>query len=485
MTTPKVSLALLGALLLACSALAQRQMENLGRGVVAMRTGASSVYVGWRLLGTDPSDTRFNLYRVTGGVTNLVAANVTNSCNFVDDSAAQASAHSWFVQPILNGATQATSASFSMPAGAPLQQYINIPLSPPPGGMAYDGVTYTYNANDCSAGDVDGDGEYEIILKWDPSNSKDNWQTGFTGDTFLDCYKLDGTRLWRIDLGPNIRSGAHYMDFMVYDFDGDGKAEMMCRTAPGSMDGLGNYVGGAAKWQNANGPRPSFSDTDDYRFNNPGGVTNGYVLARAGIPHGIQRTDRRGDGDGDLLPKRDPDNNNDNPTASRINTIWGDDYGNRMDRFLAGVAYCDGVRPSAIFCRGYYTRAFLVAWDWRNGTLSRRWTFAQRSRQHELPRAGRAQPDESATWMATAKTRSLMARRIDDDGRGSIRPGSGHGDACTCPTWTRRDPGSKSGWSTNARVVWSERAGISRCENGRVDFRRGRSELGRGPRRGV
>ena len=116
-----------------------------------MRTGANSVYVGWRLLGTDPADTKFNLYRVTGGVTNLLVAGISNSCNFVDGAAAQASAHSWFVVPILNGATQASSAAFSMPAAAPTQQYLNLPLSPPPGGTAYDGVPYTYNANDCSA----------------------------------------------------------------------------------------------------------------------------------------------------------------------------------------------------------------------------------------------------------------------------------------------------------------------------------------------
>ena len=429
LTTPKVSLALLGALLLAGSALAQRQMENLGRGMVAMRTGTSSVYVGWRLLGTDPSDTKFNLYRVTGGVTNLVAASVTISCNSVDNGAAQASAHSWFVQPILNGVTQANSASFSMPAGAPLQQYIELPLSPPPDGVAYDGVAYTYNANDCSAGDADGDGEYEIILKWDPSNSRDNGQSGFTGDTFLDCYKLDGTRLWRIDLGPNIRSGAHYTHFMVYDFDGDGKAEIMCRTAPGSLDGLGNYVGSAAKWQDANGPRPSFSDTNDYRFSHPGGETNGYVLAGPEFLTVFEGLTGEEMATATYFPRRDPDNNDDNPTTSRIDTIWGDDYGNRIDRFLAGVAYCDGVRPSAIFCRGYYTRAYLAAWDWRNGALSLRWTFASdpsntsyRGQGAHSLTVGDADGDgkDEITYGACA---------IDDDGTGLYSTGLGHGDA--------------------------------------------------------
>ena len=84
---------------------------------------------------------------------------------------------------------------------------------------------YTYSANDCSVADLDGDGEYEIIVKWDPSNSQDNANAGYTGDCILDAYKLNGTRLWRIDFGKNIRAGAHYTQFMVYDLDGDGKAE--------------------------------------------------------------------------------------------------------------------------------------------------------------------------------------------------------------------------------------------------------------------
>jgi rhamnogalacturonan endolyase len=364
---------------LAFSALGQRQLEKLGRGVVAIRQSSTQVYVGWRLLGSDPDNTSFNLYSVTSGVTNLLAANVTNTCNFVDTGAAQALAHSYYVQPVLDGVTQALSGAFVMPANAPVQAYLNIPLTPPPDGVAADGVPYTYNANDCSVGDVDGDGEYEIFLKWDPSNSHDNSQSGMTGNTFLDCYKLNGTRLWRIDLGPNIRSGAHYMDFMVFDFDGDGKAEMICRTAPGSKDGLGNYVGGAAKWQNSNGPRPTFNDTDDYRYNNPNGVTNGYVLAGPEFLTVFNGLTGEEMATVTYYPKRDQDNNNDNPTASRINTIWGDSYGNRIDRFLAGVAYLDGIRPSALFCRGYYTRAFLVAWDWRNSQLTKRWVFDSNS----------------------------------------------------------------------------------------------------------
>ncbi|HTD87116.1 MAG TPA: rhamnogalacturonan lyase, partial [Candidatus Binatia bacterium] len=419
--------------LVTLNASAQRQLEKLGRGVVAIRQSSMQAYVGWRLLGTDPPDTKFNLYRVTSGVTNLLASGVTNSCNFVDNNAQQTLANSWFVQPILNGATQAISASFTILANAPVQSYLNIPLTRPPDGVAADGVPYTYNANDCSVGDVDGDGEYEIFLKWDPSNSHDNSQSGFTGDTFVDCYKLDGTRLWRIDLGPNIRSGAHYMDFMVYDFDGDGKAEMICRTAPGSRDGLGNYVGGVAKWQTSNGPHPTFNDTDDYRYNNPNfNTTNGYVLAGPEFLTVFNGFTGEEMATTTYYPKRDQDFNNDNPSTNRLDAVWGDHYGNRIDRFLAGIAFLDGVRPSAVFCRGYYTRAFVVAWDWRNGQLTKRWVFDSNSGS-TTNLAVRGQGAHSLTIGdadGDGKDEVVYgAASIDDSGQPLYSTHLGHGDA--------------------------------------------------------
>ena len=311
--------AIIAALLLfSVQASAQFQMERLSRGVVAVRTSGSQVYVGWRLFGTDASGTAFNLYRSSnGGAAQLLNGTpLTGSTNFVDTSAPTTQSNAYFVRAVVNGIEQAASASFTLPANAPTQQYLEIPLQIPPGGTTPSGESYTYTANDLSVGDLDGDGELEYVLKWDPTNAKDNSQSGYTGNVFLDAYELNGTRLWRIDLGRNIRAGAHYTQFMVYDFDGDGRAEVMCKTADGTRSGTGQVIGNAsADHRNSSGyilAGPEFLTV----FNGQTGAvlaTANYVPARGNV--------------GD----------------------WGDTYGNRVDRFLAGVAYLDGQRPSAIF----------------------------------------------------------------------------------------------------------------------------------------
>src|SRR3954463_31672 len=164
-------------------------------------------------------------------------------------------------------------------------------------------------AKAASAGDADGAGRYEIILKWDPSNSKDNSQAGCTGNVFIDAYTLTGTRLWRIDLGPNIRAGAHYTQFIVYDFDGDGKAEMAVKTAPGTKDGTGKFL--------SLGPAANDDDSKAYRQSD-GYVLSGpeYLTVFSGLT-------------GAELATVDFDQ------ARGTVSSWGDSYGNRVDRFLA------------------------------------------------------------------------------------------------------------------------------------------------------
>ncbi len=403
MNKHKFYLLVLGALLVGPSLLAQRQMEKLGRGVVAVRTGTSTAYVGWRLLGTDPENIGFNVLRsANGGV--LVQRNgalLTSSCNFADTSVNFAQSNAYFLQPVVAGVTQALSAPFGLAANVPTQQFLNIPLQPPPGGTTADGVPYTYNANDCSAADLDGDGEYEIILKWDPTNSKDNSQSGFTGNVFLDAYKLDGTLLWRIDLGQNIRAGAHYTQFMVYDLDGDGRAELACKTAPGTKDGLGAYVDGNASFA-------VYTNSAGYILSGPEYFTIFDGLTGAKLWNTNYVVPRGNVGD------------------------WGDTYGNRVDRFLACIAYLDGVRPSVVMGRGYYTRTALAAWDWRDGVLTQRWLF-DTGHSGGPWSAYKGQGAHSLTVGdvdADGKDEIVFgACTIDDNGTGLYNTTLGHGDA--------------------------------------------------------
>lgn len=233
--------------LFAVTSFAQRIMETLDRGLVAIRTSDDKVYVGWRLFANDPDNVGFNIYRVSGTrVTKLNSKPIIASTNFIDEHADLSKENSYFVKPVLNGKELSQSNAFELASNAPAQQYLSIPLQIPAGGEVM-GSKYTYSANDASVADLDGDGEYEIVLKWDPSNARNPPQTGFTGNTILDAYKLNGKLLWRIDLGKNIRSGAAYAQFMVYDYDGDGKAEMMCKTADGTIDGRRKIIGDSSK----------------------------------------------------------------------------------------------------------------------------------------------------------------------------------------------------------------------------------------------
>jgi rhamnogalacturonan endolyase len=390
-------------------------MENLGRGVVAIPQAPGKIYVGWRLLGTDPDDLAFNLYRTTGRSVpvRLNPAPLLATTDFVDTTAPTSLAGappplSYFVRPILAGVEQPASAPFTL-ASATLAvsalPYFSVPLAPPPNGTTPDNLGYTYSANDCSAADLDGDGEYELIVKWDPSNSKDNSLSGYTGHVLLDAYKLDGTRLWRIDLGRNIRAGAHYTQFMVYDLDGDGRAELACKTADATVDGRGTVLGN---------PAADFRNRDGYILTGPE-----YLTVFDGLTGAALATTN-------YLPARNAD-----PTSANV-SAWGDNYGNRVDRFLAAVAYLDGTRPSLVMCRGYYTRAVLVAWDWRDGRLTRRWTFDS---DDGTPGNStfRGQGAHSLTiGDVDADGRDEIiygAAAIDDNGKALYNTRLGHGDA--------------------------------------------------------
>ncbi|MCC8088456.1 MAG: rhamnogalacturonan lyase [Rikenellaceae bacterium] len=372
-------------------------MEKLGRGLVAFKQDDGSVFISWRMIGTDPESVAFNLYRKTGA--NVVRVNenpIADVTWFIDSLADESKNNEWFVKTVINGVETESSKSFSIASRAPAKNYISIPLKTIEG----------YRPNDASVADLDGDGEYEIIVKWE-ARQYDNARPGLAeGTTKIDAYKLDGTFLWRIDLGPNIREGAHYTHFMVYDFDGDGKAELICKTAEGTVDGLGNVI------TDESGRVNLYADTvSGYILDGPeyfsvfDGMT-GKELARENY---IERGPRED------WPK-----------------TWGDSYGNRMDRFLAGVGYFDGQRPSVILCRGYYGRAVIEAWNWREGELTRLWRFDSDDGT-EGNTAYRGQGNHSlsvADVDGDGKDEIIYgAAAIDHDGKGLYTTGLGHGDA--------------------------------------------------------
>lgn len=342
------------------------QMEKLGRGVVAVpfTNGGTGRLVTWRILGTDDmTNTRFDVYR-NGS---RIAQNLKAS-NYKDASGTATSKYHVVVK--VNGEEVETTE----PVQAWTNVYMKLPLDRPAAGAANGG---TYTPNDCSVGDVDGDGEYEIFVKWDPSTSQDNSVGGITDNVYIDCYKLDGTKLWRIDLGRNIRAGAHYTQFQVYDYDGDGKAEMICKTAPGSLDGTGVYVNQATD----NATIKAADNTKDWAAAGGGRINGGheYLTVFDGLTGKAINTIA-------YYPNR---NGTATLSAASGTKDWDTrsdksdtgSYGNRGERYLAATAYIDGSdnNASAIFCRGYYTYAYIWAVSFDGEKLIPRWLSSHES----------------------------------------------------------------------------------------------------------
>lgn len=366
-----------------------RRMEQLDRGVVAVRRDDGAVYVSWRLLGTDPSGLAFEVDRsIDGGPFERVHRSAPDGpTGFLDRGAPVGRAVEYVVRAAESVSEAVSGGSFRLAGDAP-KGYISIPLKTPEG----------YTPNDASVGDLDGDGRYEIILH-QASRGRDNSQRGPTGEPILEAYRLDGSFLWRIHLGKNIREGAHYTQFLVYDLDGDGRAEVVCKTADGTTDGVGKVIGDPGRdWRNPSGyilDGPEYLTVFDGR--------TGRALATV-----------------DYLPPR-----------GKVSS-WGDNYGNRVDRFLACVAYLDGERPSFVMCRGYYTRTVLVAWNWRDGKLQRLWTFDSDAGPPSNRRYAGQGNHNLAVGDVDGDGRDEIvygACCIDDDGKGLYTTGLGHGDA--------------------------------------------------------
>ena len=397
------AVALLGVLTCGWAANADWQRESLGRGLVAVSSAGSGVFLSWRLLDEDPIGVAFNLYRTRGDAPpELVNAKpITGATNFVDADAASIEGLAYQLRAVVDSHESAVCGE----AAVWKQGFLEIPFDRIEG----------YRAGDGSVADLDGDGELELVLH-QVSRGRDNGSAGLTGEPVLDAYELDGARLWRINLGKNIREGEHYTQFVVYDLDGDGAAEVACKTADGTVDGVGDAIGDA---------------TRDWRTFAPDSPRHGRVLdgpeyftvfdGRTGAALATQ----------DYLPSRDPIDG------------WGgiggnagnDRYGNRCDRFLACVAYLDGRRPSVVMCRGVYGRTALTAWDWRDGELKVRWRFdtgpSYPPYDNVSPYAGMGGHSLSVGDIDHDGRDEVVyqAMVVDDDGKGLYSTGLRHGDA--------------------------------------------------------
>lgn len=379
-------------------------VEPLNRGVVAIKRPDGKVAISWRILRSDKKHEAFDVIR--NGIQLNSKPLTENGAYYVDE------------HPLLNEEAiyevkgSNTNGQYTLRVDAPVG-YLSIPLQKPAGGKVpsmegmqqrgrrggnwRDTGEYQYTANDCSVGDVDGDGQYEIFLKWEPTNARDNSHDGYTGPTLFDCYRLNGEHLWRIDLGRNIRSGAHYVPFIVYDLDGDGRAELMVKTANGTIDGTGHVLG---------------DSTADHR-NKAGRILEGAEFITVF----------------DGLTGRALDTKPYIPERGELKA-WGDERGNRSERYLAGVGYFGGPNASAFFCRGYYTRSVIAAWDWDGQELKERWIFDTNTPEWSLY-AGQGNHNLRVADVdgdgRDEITYGSMA--VDHNGRGLYNTGMGHGDA--------------------------------------------------------
>jgi hypothetical protein len=466
------------------------QLEYLDRGLTAAQT-SEGIFLSWRLLGTEVTGytktgmkgASFHVYR-----DNKKIASVEDSTNFLDKKGKATSTYE--VRAVVNGKEMDESDEVRPWS----DQFYDIPLQKPADGVTPAGETYTYSANDMSVGDVDGDGKYEYFVKWDPSNSKDVSQKGYTGNVYIDCYTFDGTLLYRIDLGVNIRAGAHYTQMSVYDFDGDGKAEMMFKTAPGTKviryDKKGNITSEKYITMPKSNIKAGYSNKDDYRmsaddyydhmvemfrnWHKQEEVVNGnwpksleeafgidkkysYPLSQQDAeslvdyfmdvyaPSRSTRNDLR-TFEGFILEGPEYLSVFEGATGKELETIhyesdrhddglmWGDyamsriEPGNRVDRFLAGVAYLDGKKPYAVFARGYYTRSTLVSYSWDGKHLKKKWDvdsgWTPMSNPFNDSPHGKDGTNKEFATLTTQGAHSLEMADVDGDGKQEIVYGS-------------------------------------------------------------
>lgn len=381
------------SLLAAVAVSAERQTEKLDHGMTVAAVDGGML-VSWRSLETDSPKDKVAIFRDGKRVAEFRSDEPT--C-WLDK---EGTATSDYVLSIGRKFKEKPFMVFSDtvrdPSSGVLCPYRKLTLQQPVYGHTPDKALVSYNVNDMSVGDLDGDGRYELVVKWDPDNSKDNAHSGYTGNVLIDAYRMNGEFMWRIDLGHNIRAGAHYTQFMVFDLDGDGRAEVAMKTSDGTVDGLGTVIG---------------DEKADYR-NKEGRILTGneYLTVFEGLTGRALTTI-------DYYPPR------------TITDKWGDSYGNRSERMLACVGFFDGEHPSLVMCRGYYTNAYVVAYDFDGKELKQRWVCKAESKSDALYGQGNHNIFAGDIDLDGKDEIVYGGAAIDDDGTVLYSTRLGHGDA--------------------------------------------------------
>jgi fibronectin-binding autotransporter adhesin len=315
---------------------AQRQMESLNRGVIAVRKNSTQIYVSWRLFGNDPAGVAFNLYRTTnnGAATKLNATPITATTDYTDTPGSTNltnNSYAYHVRPVIDGMEQSASETAGLPAAAGVRQFLTLPLA------SDTGPNGPYDVKFAWVGDLDGDGDYDYVV--------DRLSTLGAFEQYLEAYKNDGTLLWRVNMGPNsvnqytIEPGSsaisvgHCDHVTVYDLDGDGKSEVILKTANGTILGNGSVVTAA---------------------NN----TIQYISILDGLT-GVERPNGRA-----VVPNP---YTADGPIAGHF-----------------GILYLDGKRPSFLFQAKNRKadesfQGIITTWDYRNNQLTQRWSWLEGS----------------------------------------------------------------------------------------------------------
>ena len=392
--------------------------------MIAVKTTADTrgqavngVYLSWRLLGDESLENQaFDIYK---NGTKIHTTGVHDATNWIDTSgtasdkykvvkAGEDASKETEVTPTSNNNCAKSNEVGNGNSEKNSFTYVDIPISrPDPVERMGDGKISNYytvdkshegGANDASVGDLDGDGNYEIVLKWDPTDSKDSAGADFTGNAYIDAYKIDPNNdgyMWRIDLGKNVTSGAHYTQFLVYDFDGDGKSEVAMKTAPGTVDGTGHYVtevGDTDEIRNTDNTKSYIGTSGRLKGKNP--FTQYLTIFDGETGAALYTTDYI-------------------PYDAAEDKYWGDGKAkyNRSERYLAAVAYLDGIHPSIVMCRGYYHDSVIRAYTWDGTELTMQW-------EHK------GKKSESSTTLYGQGNHNLSVGDIDNDGKDEIVYGS-------------------------------------------------------------